>query len=271
MKSRLIVAAIGIPIVYLLLWIEWNRSLLFAVLVAIAVSIAVLEFYEMMREYRPYVPAGLLAVGLTPLLAWRGFEPGIFAGMLIAIPLTMIFALLSAERQDQAASVAMTLCGVGYIAIAGGLIVVLRASPHGFDLVLLMLAGIWATDTGAFLVGKSIGRHKLAPRISPGKTIEGFVGGSLLGVVVIWYGHFLTGREGSAEHWLSGREALVIGIAIAISTPVGDLFESMLKRSVGVKDSGRLLGDHGGMLDRLDALFVAVPVMYLACFLVGVL
>lgn len=272
MKSRLIVAAILIPAVFVLTFSSWQHHLLFALLVAAAMSLAMLEFYELVREYRPYVPAGLAAVALTPVLAWRANEPGIFAAMLAAVPLIMIFALFSVERRNPAASLVATLAGVAYIAPAAGLAMVLRSSPHGLALVVLLLLAIWANDTGAYFTGKLVGRHKLAPRISPGKTIEGFVGGVLVGTFVMWYGHFLTGEiPGEGAHWLSGTEALGVGVAVALATPLGDLFESMVKRSVGVKDSGRLLGDHGGMLDRVDSLLVAIPVMYVGAFLVGAL
>src|SRR5262249_31030789 len=152
--------------------------------------------------------------------------------------------------EDPGMALLATLSGVAYIAPGAGLIVVLRENQHGFALVLLMLAGIWANDTGAYTFGRLFGRHKLAPRISPNKTIEGFVGGFGLGTFVVWYGHFLISEQHGKVHPVSGTHALFIGIAVALATPVGDLFESLLKRSVDVKDSSRLLGEHGGMLDR---------------------
>jgi phosphatidate cytidylyltransferase len=275
MRSRLLVAAIGIPLVFLALGAQWQQQLLWALVVSLACSTAVLEFYWMMRPYRPFVPAGLLPVLLAPLFAWRALEPGIFAAMLVTVPLVLVFASLSSARSDQATAVLTTLAGVAYVAPAAGLIVVLRAQSHGFALVLLMLAGVWANDTGAYFTGRFLGRRKLAPRISPNKTVEGFVGGFVLGTFVVWYGHFMVtvgGHHGHGGHyWMAGTRALLIGMAVALATPVGDLFESMLKRSVGVKDSGHLLGEHGGALDRLDSILLAAPVMYAACFYTGVL
>lgn len=269
MRSRILYAAILIPVVYLLLWAPYINFLPFALGVSVATTIAVLELYAMFRRYRPFVPAGMLAVAATPILAWKAFEPAIFAAFIIAIPLTLVFASLSSRRDDPAISVMATLTGVAYIVPAAGLVVALRVQPHGFGLVLLMLAGVWANDTGAYFVGRFMGRTKLAPRISPNKTVEGFVGGLVLGTMVVWYGHFLDKVDG--HYWIGGYDALIIGLAVGLATPVGDLFESMLKRAVGVKDSGHLLGEHGGMLDRIDSILLAAPVMYLACYLRGVI
>jgi phosphatidate cytidylyltransferase len=189
--------------------------------------------------------------------------------MLLVLPLTMVFQSLSVPREDPGGALIATLAPVLYIAPAAGLAVILRDSPHGVGLVFITLVGVWVNDTGAYFAGRAFGRHKLAPRLSPNKSIEGFVGGVIACIVVTWYAHFLTG-DTEAERWLTGVDALVIGTAIAFATPFGDLFESMLKRAMGVKDSSNLLREHGGMLDRIDSLLIAIPVAYLASFLVGV-
>jgi phosphatidate cytidylyltransferase len=227
----------------------------------------VLEFLQMSRSYRPFVPAALLAVALAPILAWKAGEPGIFAALLIALPLIMVFASLSVDRRDPAGAIMSTMAAVVFIAPAAGLAVVIRSSADGFDLILLMLAGIWVNDTAAYTIGRMIGRHKLAPRISPNKSIEGLAAGLLAGTFVVWY----AGNYIPKPDLLTGTEALMLGIAIAVATPFGDLYESMLKRTIGVKDSSHLLGDHGGMLDRIDSLLTAIPATYLMAFLLGVL
>ncbi len=269
MKSRLIVAAGGIPLVIVLTVVQWNGALLFALMVAMAIAVAAGELFSMQRSLGPYVPAGMLVTLLIPLCAWRAGEGGMFAALITAIPLTMVFASLSVPRENPSAAIASTMFGILYLGVAAGLLVVVRTSPHGAALVLILLLGTWMTDTGAYFTGRALGRHPLAPRISPNKTIEGLIGGLVFGIFLVWYAHFITGDKG--DRWLSGNEALVMGIGISIATVVGDLFESMLKRSAGVKDSSHLLGDHGGMLDRLDALLLAAPVLYVCAFLVGVL
>lgn len=274
MKSRIIVAAIGIPIVYLVTLSKWQGNFLFTLLVMVVSTIATLELLDMMRRYKPYSPAALMVAPLIPLLAWKSYEPGIFAGMLAVIPLVMIFASLSVPRTDQAVAVATTCFAAVYVCVPASLIVLLRDSPHGFSLILLVLAGQWANDSAAFFTGKAFGKTKLAPRISPNKTVEGLVGGLVVGIFVVWFGGtYMTEPElgHKVGHWLSGGNAFALGIAIALAVPVGDLFESMMKRAVGVKDSGRLLGDHGGMLDRCDALLLAGPVAYVGAYFMGVL
>ncbi|MCW2960907.1 MAG: phosphatidate cytidylyltransferase [Thermoleophilia bacterium] len=269
MKSRLIVAAIGVPILYLVLLSGFSEHIAWAVSVSVALGIAALELCTMLRRMGPFVPAAFLPVALAPLFAWRLSEVGIFLAMLAVVPLIMVFQGLSNDREDPLGAVLATLAPVVYLAPAAGLVVILRQAEAGFDLTLLLIASVFLNDTGAYFVGRAIGRHKLSPRISPNKSVEGFVGGVLIGTFVMWYGHFLV--ETGGEHVLTGWEALGIGVAVALVTPMGDLFESLLKRSAGVKDSGSLLGEHGGVLDRVDALMMAIPVMYVGCFFAGAL
>ena len=120
-----------------------------------------------------------------------------------------------------------------------------------------MLLAVWAGDTFAYFGGRLIGRHKMAPTTSPGKTWEGFVFGTLATVFVAFVALY-------KQDFLTVGESIALGAIIAVAAPVGDLFESLLKRDAGVKDSGRLLGGHGGMLDRLDAFLFAAPAAYFA-------
>jgi len=129
--------------------------------------------------------------------------------------------------------------------------------PHGRLDAFAVLIAIWANDTLAYMAGRTLGRHKLAPRTSPGKTWEGFVGGTLATLFVTFVAFY------EEQDYLPIWQALVLGGAIAIAGPIGDLFESALKRDMQVKDSGRLLGGHGGILDRIDApLFASVAAFY---------
>lgn len=269
MKSRLIVAAIGVPLLYLVLLSGAADHLALAVLLSAAMGIAALELCQMLRPLAPFVPAAFVPVALTPLLAWQLGEVGIMLAILSSIPLLMVFQGLSVQRDEPLAAITATLMPVMYLAPPAGLAVVLRQAEAGFGLLTLLIAAVFLNDTGAYTVGRLVGRHKLAPRISPNKSIEGFAGGVLLGTFVLWYGHFLVELDG--EFVLRGFEALGIGLAVALVVPLGDLFESLLKRSAGVKDSGSLLGEHGGVLDRVDALLLAIPTMYVGCFFAGAL
>lgn len=269
MKSRIIVAAIGVPLLYLVLLSSFADNIAITLTLSVAASIAALELCQMLRPLGPYVPAALVPVALSPLLAWQIGEVGIFLAMLAAVPLLMAFQGLSVDREQPLPAVLATLVPVMYIAPPAGLAVVLRQAEAGFGILTLLIAAVFLNDTGAYFTGRLLGRHKLAPKISPNKSVEGFVGGVLIGTFIMWYGHFLIKVDG--EFVIRGAEALAIGIAVAVVVPLGDLFESLLKRAAGVKDSGSLLGEHGGMLDRMDALLLALPTMYVGCFFAGAL
>ena len=132
----------------------------------------------------------------------------------------------------------------------------LRDLPeHGRLAVFALLLAVWAADAFAYFVGRALGRHRLAPVLSPGKTWEGFVAGVAVCVFVVFIALY-------HQHFLTIGESLVLGFAIALAEAAGDLFESMLKRDMQVKDTGRLLAGHGGMLDRIDALLFAAPAAY---------
>ena len=150
----------------------------------------------------------------------------------------------------------MTLLGVVWIGVPLAHAVFLRELPHhGAALLIDVLVGTFVTDTAAYATGRMFGSHKIAPNLSPNKTIEGLIGGFVIGTMGFWF-------AGLYQDWLSGADALIIGAAVAAIAPVGDLFESLLKRDLGTKDTGTLFGPHGGLLDRLDAVFFTVVVGY---------
>lgn len=269
MKSRILVAAIGVPLLYLVILSKFHNNLIFAIGVSVACAIASLELSVMLRPMAPWVPVSLISAALAPMLAWRMGEVGIFLAVLVSIPLILTFQGLSVDREKPLTAICATMLSVAWITPAAGLIVVLRQAEAGFDLVIVLIACVFLNDTAAYFVGKTLGRHKLAPRISPNKSIEGFVGGVTVGTLVVWYSHFIIDAGGQSI--LSGWEALGIGLAVSLAGPLGDLFESMVKRAAKVKDSGNILGGHGGILDRIDALLIAIPVFYVGCFFAGAL
>jgi phosphatidate cytidylyltransferase len=146
--------------------------------------------------------------------------------------------------------------GAVWIGFGLAFMLLLRDLPaHGRLAGFTVVIAVWAGDTLAYLGGRLLGRHKMAPRTSPGKTWEGFVFGAGATVFVAFVALY-------KQHFLTISESIGLGIVLAIAAPMGDLFESMLKRDAGVKDAGALLGGHGGMLDRLDALLFAIPAAY---------
>jgi phosphatidate cytidylyltransferase len=150
----------------------------------------------------------------------------------------------------------LTLLGVWWIGLGVAHAVLLRELPHGGGIVVSVLVGTFVGDTGAYLGGRAIGRRRLAPHISPNKTVEGLVIGMASAVLATWC-------AGLYQDWLGHGQALLLGLAVAVLAPIGDLFESKVKRDAGAKDAGSLFGAHGGALDRLDAvLFTLVGGYY---------
>jgi len=151
---------------------------------------------------------------------------------------------------------ALSILGIFYIALLCPYLALIRNSSHGSTLFFLLLVIVWSTDTGAYFIGKKWGRHKLYEKISPGKTIEGAVGGlgfALLGAILYAYAFI---------DFISIPYIIIIAISVSCSGQIGDLSESMIKRSFGFKDSGKILPGHGGILDRIDALIFAAPLLY---------
>jgi phosphatidate cytidylyltransferase len=214
------------------------------------------EFLSMTEALRPVQRAAYIAVPALVVAAYFGTAFNVL--LIIAASFPLIFAL-GADRRHRdgiVGSMGVTLLGIVWIGIPLVHAVLLRDLPnHGAALLIDVLIGTFATDTGAYAVGRMFGSHKIAPSLSPNKTLEGLIGGFVIGTMAFWF-------AGLYQDWLTGVDALIIGAAVAAIAPVGDLFESMLKRDLGTKDTGTLFGPHGGILDRLDAVFFTVVVGY---------
>jgi phosphatidate cytidylyltransferase len=199
--------------------------------------------------------AGFLALAALLAAALYGGQYQILLVAVCALP--TLFALALLQRRPGLGGILITLLGIYWIGFALAHAVLLRGLPHGLGIVIDVLVGTFLGDTGAYLGGRLFGRRPLAPSISPGKTAEGLVIGMAFAVLGVW----LAGRY---QDWLPTSHSLVLGLGVALAAPVGDLFESFVKREAGTKDSGRLFGAHGGALDRLDAvLFTAVVGYYI--------
>jgi phosphatidate cytidylyltransferase len=187
--------------------------------------------------------------------------------MMIALVAGVLLIFVSAvarpDREGITVSIAITLLGIIWIGIPFAHAVLLRELPdHGAALLVDVLVATFVADTAAYAGGRLFGRHRLAPTLSPNKTLEGLAFCLAGGTLGFWF-------AGLYQDWLSGVDALVIGACVALLAPVGDLFESMIKRDLRIKDSGTIFGPHGGLLDRLDAvLFTIVAGYYLAAALV---
>jgi phosphatidate cytidylyltransferase len=223
----------------------------------IAIGIVALgEFANITRRYRPLViPAYVSVTGLI-LAAHFGTSFNVLYALAAAFVLLFAFAADRRHRDGATVSMGVTLLGMIWIGIPLAHAVLLRDLPnHGAALLIDVLVGTFVADTAAYATGRMFGSHRIAPNLSPNKTLEGLIGGFLIGAMGFWF-------AGLYQDWLSGVDALLIGAAVAAIAPVGDLFESMLKRDLGTKDTGTLFGPHGGILDRLDAVFFTIVVGY---------
>jgi phosphatidate cytidylyltransferase len=253
--SRIVVSVVLLPlvigVVYLGGWWLFGLAL-------VAGMIALHELFRLARELRPLVLAGYLGFVLALLGAQLGGLAWMTGGLVITLFFSFLFFGLSHERPSATGSFGVTVLAAIWVGGGLGFLLLLRDIPdHGFWAVIAVLFTVFAADTAAFFFGRTLGRHRMAPVISPGKTWEGFAAGIVAGMLAA----FLILYK-DRDEFLTIPEALGLGAAVVLASVCGDLFESAVKRDLRVKDSGRLLGGHGGMLDRLDALLWAGPAAY---------
>jgi phosphatidate cytidylyltransferase len=251
--SRILVGLVGIPVVlgvvYLGGW--WVFGL-----AAVGAAIALHEFWLMTRPLRPLAPAGYVGAGLALAAAEVGDVGWMLGGAMTSFALAFVLKAVSETRQAATTSISATVMGTFWIGVGLGFLILVRELPeHGRLAAFTVLLAVWAGDTFAYFGGRLVGRHKMAPRTSPGKTWEGFFFGTAATIFVAFVALY-------EQEFLTIAESIVLGAVLAVAAPLGDLFESLLKRDAGVKDSGSLLGGHGGMLDRLDAFLFAAPAAY---------
>jgi phosphatidate cytidylyltransferase len=260
--SRLVVVLILLPLViglvYLGGWWLWGLALAGGI-------VALHELYRIARDLRPLVLAGYVGFALALLGVELGGVPWLFGGLLATLLCSFLVFGLSHRRPSATTSFGTTLLGVLWVGGGIGCLLLVRDIPdYGFWAVMAVLFSVFAADTAAFFVGRAVGRHKLAPAISPGKTWEGLVAGLAAGTLVAF---LILYRD--RDEFLTIAESLAFGAFIALAAVAGDLFESSVKRDLQVKDSGNLLAGHGGMLDRLDALLFAGPAAYFTILAFG--
>jgi phosphatidate cytidylyltransferase len=208
------------------------------------------ELFGMYEFTNPSRLAGFAGVVALLVAAHSGDQASVLGAFVACVPLVFLLCAVQ-PRHAGAPGVAVTLLGLTWVGMAFAHAVLLRDLPHGDGIVIDVLVGTFVGDTGAYLGGRTFGTRRLAPAISPNKTIEGLVIGFVIGVLAVWL-------AGLYQDWLSGWNAVILGAAVGVAAPLGDLFESYLKRDAGTKDTGRLFGPHGGALDRLDAAMFAM-------------
>jgi phosphatidate cytidylyltransferase len=252
LAARVLVA---LPAIAFALFIVIAGGPVFALGVLVLGGICLHELFAMYERAHPVRLAGFIGLAGLIAAALYGGAPQVLLAAVAVLP--VLFALTLAQPHPSLGGLALTLLGIYWVGLALAHAVLLRGLPHGEGIVLDVLVGTFLGDTGAYLGGRLFGRRPLAPAISPNKTVEGLCIGMLVAVAAVW----LAGRY---QDWLPGTHALVLGVGVALAGPLGDLFESFVKREAGTKDAGRLFGAHGGALDRLDAvLFTAVVGYYI--------
>jgi phosphatidate cytidylyltransferase len=251
--TRLITAAIGIPLIAGAVWVG---DALLAVVVAVAVCMATLEFANARGVMRtPMALLSALAAATLPAAAYFGeaYLLGAIVGVIAMMGVALTF---SKDPQRDVTEWLWSIAAPLYLGGLASYFVLLRDGPDGRELLYFTLFLVWATDTGAYAVGRAIGRHKLAPAISPGKTIEGTVGSFVTGFIAVFALDAIIGLG------FATLDLVALGLILPPVIGVGDLAESALKRALAVKDSSGLVPGHGGIADRLDSLLFAAPAVY---------
>lgn len=253
--TALVMAPIAVYIV------GWSHPYVFDAMVALIGALALYEFLMLGRRKGYVLPIPLCIAVMLVIVGSFVLEPlsvemGVFVALLV-IPTAYVFT--RGELEHALPSSALAMAATLYVGMLGGSLIRLRNdfSPIvGPKLVFFLLLVVWLGDAGAYYVGKQFGRHKLSPRISPKKTIEGLAGGIATSIITAIVIHFTFFREFPIAH------AIAAGVILSVAGVIGDLAESMWKRSADVKDSGTLIPGHGGFLDRFDSIFFTTPILY---------
>ena len=254
---------VAVPAVIFALVIIHYGGWVFAGGVAVLGLVAMHELFEMYGRVRPVRLAGFLGLIAIVVAAELGGERQVLLATMAFFPVMFVIALAMPQGGPTVtARMSLTALGVFWIALPIAHAVLLRELPHGGGVIITILVATFVGDTGAYLGGRAFGMRPLAPIVSPNKTVEGLAGGLVAGTFAFW-------AAGLYQDWLTGPHALLLGFLVAITAPVGDLFELVIKRDLAVKDTGSLFGVHGGVLDRLDAVFFTVVVGYYASVSLG--
>jgi phosphatidate cytidylyltransferase len=229
-------------------------GLAFAVFMFAIGSVCLHELYGMLARWRPAAVVGFASLAGMVLAARYGGASDVLEIAVGTLPVLFVVVVMRGYG-GATVSIAGTVLGIYWLGIAFAHAVLLRQLVHGNGVLIDVLVGTFLADTAAYLGGRLFGRRPLAPAISPNKTVEGLFCGMLIAVLSVFV-------AGLYQTWLTQGDALLLGLAVAVLGPLGDLFESLIKREAGAKDAGNLFGAHGGALDRLDAVIFTVVAGY---------
>ncbi len=261
--KRILASIIYIPC---LIIIARRGGFYYLALIDIMILVGLWEFYKMMeaKGLRPYKAIGIIS-GLA--LSWYiFFQQGVYANFFLSIIFFLIMTLELVRKEKGLAvyHISVTIFGVFYVAWLGSHLILLRELPHlkgldyslGFSFVIVVFALTWCYDTGAFFVGSKFGKHRIFPRVSPGKTLEGAIGGIVFSIIGSLVARWLVAP------YLGIIQAVGLALISSVVGQLGDLVESMIKRDVKIKDASTTIPGHGGALDRFDSLLFTAPLIY---------
>jgi phosphatidate cytidylyltransferase len=248
-----IVVAVPAAVVAIL-FIDFG-GLAFALFMIVVGWVCLHELYRLLQRWRPVALVGFASLAAMVLAARYGNVRDVLEVAMATLPVLVLFVIARPRHAGATVAVAGTVLGVYWIGLPFAHAVLLRDLDHGNGILIDVLIGTFLGDTAAYVGGRLFGRRPLAPQISPNKTVEGLFCGMLIAILAV----FLAGLY---QTWLTQGDALLLGLTVAVLGPIGDLFESLVKRNAGQKDAGSLFGAHGGALDRLDAVIFTVVAGY---------
>lgn len=264
LSTRVLIAVIGIPLILLL--VLYGKLFFFGFVLLISL-LATIEYYRLvqMKNFSPILPIGIISVVFIDIIFYSGEHIYFVPLFVLTVLLTGLIELFRKPKFSGWSSIsnfATTLFPIFYIGLSLGTLIALRElrwNDYREDgiFIIAIFASVWICDTAAYFVGKSLGKRKLYERVSPKKTVEGFVGGLIFAFVSSFTAKF------TLLKYLTNFDAFIIGIIIGIFGQLGDLVESLIKRDVGVKDSSGIIPGHGGVFDRFDSLIYVAPLVYL--------
>ncbi|MCL4473522.1 MAG: phosphatidate cytidylyltransferase [Actinobacteria bacterium] len=259
--TRALVGTVG-AILALIVVYTGGLALLVALIVLSILGLH--EFYRMTRTYKPNLLAGYAGATLIIIGAHTGGLEGALRGTIYLFALTFILHAIRGLKAEMVGEMAVTYFGAFYVGVGFSHVILLRNTPaFGISLAFIVLLATWSSDTVAYTVGHFLGQRPISPVISPKKTIEGTLAGFVGTIVVV----LIVGKQ---LGWMGSGQFFVLGLVIAVAAPLGDLFESYIKRASHVKDAGTIIPGHGGILDRFDSLlFAAVASFYIVAALVS--
>jgi len=244
----------GVVLAVLAIVIVAHGGLVFFFVIAALALLALNEFYRLTRVYRPLAMAGFLGVVLMVSMAWFYSPEAVFGAVCAGLLFTALLGLASGPKPGVTVRMAVAMVGMLYVGLGFSAVMLLRPMDKDGLILLTIIFGTWAGDTMAYFTGRFFGATPMAPVLSPKKTWEGFAGGAISAVLLVMFLGLYTP--------LHPGGSFLLGVAIAIGGPLGDLFESLIKRDVQIKDSGRGIPGHGGVLDRFDAILFCLPIAY---------